>query len=86
MRSSDSILTEYVRKLSDDDLSWLRLRCKQDVCGDKGEIANFLSRDKDVDRWLLTATGSDDFFDMLDLVGYHVQQENSRRNDNYKKK
>ena len=85
MRSSDSILMEYVKKLSDEDLSWLRIRSKQDVCGDKGDVANFLSKDRDVDRWLQTATGADDFFDMLDLVAYHIQQEHNRRND-YKKK
>ena len=82
MKHCDAILTEYVKKVSDEDLSWLRIRCKQDVSGDKGEIANFFSRDREVDRWLSTAPGADDFFDMLELVSYHVQQEHNRRNDN----
>ena len=85
MRSSDSILMEYVKKLSDDDLSWLRIRSKQDVAGDKAEIATFLSKDRDVDRWLQTAANADEFFNMLDQVAYHFQQENNRRND-FKKK
>jgi hypothetical protein len=81
MKQSDVILTEYVKRLSDDDLSWLRIRSKQDVCGDKADIANFLSKDKDVDRWLLTAATADDLFDMLELVGNHIQQEYNRRNE-----
>ena len=85
MRQSDIILTEYVKRLSDDDVSWLRIRCKQDVCGDKAEIVNFLAKDREVDRWLSTAVSAEEFFDMLDSVAYHIQQENGRRSD-YKKK
>jgi hypothetical protein len=85
MRQSDVILIEYVKRLSDEDLSWLRIRFKQDVCGDKSDISSFLSRDREVDRWLLTATGADEFFDMLDLTAIHVQQEYNKRNE-YKRK
>ena len=79
MRQSDTILTEYVKRLSDEDLSWLRIRFKQDVCGDKADISCFLSRDREVDRWLYSATGADEFFDMLDLTANHVQQEYNKR-------
>ena len=86
MKQSDVVLTEYAKRLSDVDLSWLRIRCKQDVCGDKADIANFLSRDKDVDRLLLTSSSADDLFDMLEQAGNCIQQEYNRRNDSRGKK
>ena len=79
MKKTDAVLKEYVRGLSDEDLRFLNSRFQQLLCGDRAEIADILFKDKDVDRWLASATSAEDWFDMLDVVGQNVVREAKRR-------
>lgn len=72
-------LNEYVRRLSDGDLSFLRARFVQNLCGDRAEVLSFLSRDREIDRWLSTAVGGDELFDMLETLSEYVLDEYDRR-------
>ena len=53
---ADAVVKEYVKRLSQDDLSFLGLRFKQNLTGDKAEIANKLAEDEEIDKWLATST------------------------------
>ena len=79
MKRVDSILNEYVRRLSDDDLGFLRMRAVQNLFGDRSDIASFVQRDREIDRWLAGAAGADEFFEMLDQLGYAIVEEYDRR-------
>jgi hypothetical protein len=75
----NAVVTEYVRKLSDESLGQIRLWFRQDLYGDKAAILNALQQDKDMDRWLLDACDRNEFFDKLDTIGECVQREYNRR-------
>ena len=85
MKTSDAMLAEYVKRVSDEDLSFLRGRFRQDLCGDKAEALNILSKDRELDKWLSTATSADEFFDMIDVTANFVCTEYNRRNENRKR-
>ena len=59
----NSMVAEYVHRLSDDNLGELRMRFRQDYEGDKAVICDMLSQDKETDRWLSKASDSEEFFD-----------------------
>jgi hypothetical protein len=79
VKKSDTILREYVRKISDDDLRFLNMRFSQTLAGDRAEVAEVLAKDKDVDKWLSSATCAVEWFDMLDQMAEYVQKENTWR-------
>ena len=74
------VLREYVRRLTDEDLNYLRTRFRQRLSGDISEIAMLLAKDTEVDSWLKEADGADEWFNMVDRVGFFVDKECERRN------
>ena len=80
MKKTDTVLKEYVKKLSDDTLFHLNSRITQNLCGDLAEVATILSQDKAVDYFLLSATSSDELFNLLDIVADVVKKEVAKRN------
>lgn len=79
MKKFDVVLKEYVRNLSDDDFRFLSVRLAQNIPGDLPEVADFLSRNKEIDRWLSSATSSSEWFAMIDYLGEFVSKELKRR-------
>jgi len=79
MKRPETILREYVRRLSDDDVRSLTEQLSQKLQSDRAHAAAILSRDRDVDRWLGSAASADEWFDMMDTVQTFVEQEHSRR-------
>lgn len=79
MRNVESMLKEYVRQCTDDELKWLYSRYSQMLFGDRADIIDFLSRTKEVDRWLQTSLCSFDLFNMVDEVGELVEKEYNKR-------
>ena len=78
MRSSNSLLREYVSSLSYKDLLFLKTRFSQRVGGDLGEAVNFVSKNEEIDKWLLAAEGAEDFYQMLDVLSIEVGMALSR--------
>lgn len=78
-KTYESLLKEYAKKLSEDTLEYLYVRFKQNLCGDRAEIADMISRDKNMDRLLAGATDSDEWFNLIDLVGEYVIVEYDKR-------
>lgn len=78
---ADAVVKEYVKRISDDDLSYLGIRYKQGLCGDKAEIALKLAEDEELDRWLSSSISADEWFEMVDSIGECVKSEYNRRLD-----
>jgi len=79
MKNSDTLLREYVRRLTDEDLRFIFSRFSQMLFGDRAEIVEFLSETRDIDRYLQAATSSFELFNMVDQVGELAQKEYARR-------
>lgn len=81
MKNYKVMLTEYAKNLNDDELKFLYFRSTQLLCGDRADFVENISRDRDVDRWLVNAESSTEFFDMLDEISSSITEEyNSRFN------
>jgi hypothetical protein len=80
MKNYDSLLKEFSSRLNDEDLGYLYSRSKELLCGDRADISNFVSQNKEVDRLFESAKNSDEFFDMIDRLGEFVKIEYQTRN------
>jgi hypothetical protein len=80
MRKPDVYLKEYCQKLSDDNLKLLGNRLSQKMSGDLGDVLEFLSNNREMDRWLASAQTSIELYDMIDAVGESVATELQKRN------
>jgi hypothetical protein len=78
MRSSNSLLREYLSTLSYKELLFLKTRFSQRAGGDLGEAISFVSKNEEVDKWLLSAAGAEDFYQMLDVLSVEVGMALSR--------
>jgi thiamine biosynthesis protein ThiC len=72
---NDSFVKEYVQRLSEDDLTYLQTRFQQKLAGDAAQIADYLSRNREIDRWLASARSNREWFEMFEYVGQTVQRE-----------
>jgi hypothetical protein len=79
MKKPDVYLREYCLKLSDDNVKFLQGRLSQRLGGDLAETVVFLSNVKEIDKWFLTASSCDEFYDMIDMVYFSVNKEHERR-------
>ena len=78
MRSSNSLLREYVSTLSYKELLFLKTRFSQRVGGDLGDAVNFVSKNEEMDKWLLSAECAEDFYQMIDVLFVEVSTALSR--------
>ena len=79
MKKTGVILSEYVRKLSEEDLYFLGSRYKQNLCGDVAAITLLLQRDPNVDKMLASAANVTEWFYLFDEVGRSIRDEYGRR-------
>ncbi len=77
---TELVVTEYVGRLSDDDLRYLYVRFQQRLGGDLEEACNFMAKDQEVEKFLSSSNGSMDWFDRVDLCGETVDKEWNKRN------
>ena len=75
----DTYLKEYCHRLSDDNLKFLAQRLTQRLLGDTAEVIDFLSSAKEMDRWLSSASSSQDFYGMLDTLQSFIEKEDEVR-------
>lgn len=76
---TDSVVKEYVRSLSDDDLDLVVQKLTQPVSGDRADVSLMFQKDKDLDRWLCQAKGAFDWFDKVDFIESQAISEQERR-------
>lgn len=78
-KNDNSLLKEYVKKLSVDDLNFLIARLSQRLAGDISEAAEFMQKDKDLDKWLCLSTNSQEWYDKIDKLQEFIKLEIDRR-------
>ncbi len=79
MKKPETILREFVSRLSLDNLKYLNMRLNQRIGSDMSEAIDLMAGSQDVDKWLATARTCDDFYDMVDLAQSYVERELHRR-------
>lgn len=79
MKKPEVYLKEYCGRLSEDNLKklydWLNCR----MSGDLSEALNFMGMTREMDKWLTTANGPTELYDMIDMVTEYVVQEHQKR-------
>lgn len=78
-KNDNSLLKEYVKKLSVDDLNFLIARLSQRLSGDMSEVAEFMQKDKDLDKWFCLSTNSQEWYDKIDKLQEFIKLEIDRR-------
>jgi hypothetical protein len=86
MKKPEVLLREYVRKLNEADLNNLHKYYGYNLSADRAEIAHIYSSDKEMDKWLSSATSADEWFDMVETAGEYIQREYQWRNDRSRRK
>lgn len=79
MKKPETLLKEYVQRLSDENLKFVNGRLSQRLAGDLSEVLDFFSNSNDMDRWLSSAKSCWDLYDMLDMTHKFVDKEFNRR-------
>jgi RNA polymerase subunit RPABC4/transcription elongation factor Spt4 len=81
-KKTDTLVKEYVRRISDDELRKVAKSISQKVAGDRAECAQIFERDKEVNRWLCSASSAEEWFDMVESIEEAAQEEYARRSEN----
>jgi len=79
MKKSDTYLKEYCQKLSTDSLKLMNERLTLRMSGDLGDVVEYLSNTREMDRWLSSAQNSNELYDMIDEFGENVHAELEKR-------
>lgn len=79
MKKMVDVSKEFVKKVNDDDLRFLHVRFSQRIGSDMAEAIQYLQRIPEMDRWLSTASTSQEFLGMVDHVENCIQNEFFRR-------
>ena len=79
MKKVDTMLKEYVSRLSMENLKFLNLRLHQRIGSDLAEAIDSLASANDLDRWFGAARSCEEFYDMLDKTQEYVERELNRR-------
>lgn len=69
------LIRNYIKRLSEKDLDFLRSRFRDRYCGDVGEVVQFLQQNPDIDRWLIQAKNGNELLDKVDTIGQYVEVE-----------
>ena len=86
VQRQDAVVKEYVRRLSDEDLSAIIERSSQPIRGDRADISFLFQKDKEIDRWLMQSKGAFDWFDRVEMIEEASSAEISRRQKPKEKK
>ena len=81
MKKPNTILREYVSRLSDSEMHDIGQRLSQRLCGDYAEVATTLQRDREIDYWLKSATSASEWFVMIDRIADAINKEQKRREE-----
>ena len=71
----DSVVKEYVEKLSDENLQYLHTRLKQRLGGDLAEACDFMDQNAEMAAFFASSGGTADWFDRIDLVEKAINKE-----------
>ena len=74
-----TVLSEYVRNLSEDDLKFLSGRLVERLSSDLSEALNFVSKNRHVDDVFRSAKSADELYDLCDQLRDHASREYKKR-------
>ena len=77
-----SVLTEYVRNLSEDELKFLGTRLIERLSSDLAEALNVVSNNKNADEVFRNAGSAAELYDLLDDLRDCIIKECKKRNIN----
>lgn len=79
MKKVDTMLKEYVGRLTIDNLKFLSGRLNQRMGSDLAEAINTMANCNDLDKWFGSAHSCDEFYDMLDKAQEYIDRELNKR-------
>jgi hypothetical protein len=79
MKKKDTVLKEFVRSISDEDLRFSCSRLGQRLSGDLPDVIEFFQLFPDIDRILLNSKDSFGLYDLLDELQEYLEREIKRR-------
>ena len=75
MKKLDTVLKEYVNRLSVDNLKFLVTRLDCRIGSDLAEALELMSSCHDLDIWLSSAKSATEFYDIVDTIQEYVNKE-----------
>lgn len=79
MKKLDTVLKEYVSRISLDNLKYLAVRLEERIGADLAEALEACSSCQDLDRWLSSAKSYTEFYNMVDTIQEYVNRELDKR-------
>ncbi len=79
MKKPETVLREYTKRLSDEDLRNMNSLLTQRLSGDTARALDYLSRIPDMDRLLRDQKSSGKLFDVLEKIQTSVVEEMEKR-------
>jgi len=79
MKKNEQVFRDYFYRLSDENLKDLYSRLHFKYQGDMPEALDFLSENRDIDRWFIGAVSVQDLFGMIDSMQESVNREYAKR-------
>ena len=68
-----SMVRAYLRRLPDEDRTFLHTRLRERFGGDVGSAVIVMQKDAHIDRWLSTARSANELYDMVDIVAQYLE-------------
>ena len=81
MKRTASLVREYVRELSDDNLNDIVQKWSQKLGGDYANLAYLFQRNRAIDDLLRSAQSAEDWFDLVDFIGEAANRELKNRGE-----
>ena len=81
MIKRSDVIRDYISKVSDDELSFLKERLSARLAGDLAAVLDILSKNKVVDQYISSSNSSDEIYNVLDMFEEQVNREFSKRNN-----
>ena len=78
-RTASDIVRAFARKLSDGDLEFVRTRLIERLSGDWANCLDFLQKNIEMDRLILSAIDVGEFYKIMDMIEEAVVAEVGRR-------
>ena len=79
MKKVDTMLKEYVGRLTVDNLKFLSTRLDQRIGGDLAEAIDAMSTSNDLDKWFDSANSCYELYDMVDKAQEYIDRELNKR-------
>jgi predicted RNA-binding Zn ribbon-like protein len=78
-KSEILLIKKYCARIPDEDLCVLASSLPQSIVGDRSAASDVFQKDKEMDRWLVHASGADDWFFKVDSIGEFARLESDIR-------